>query len=57
MFSDIQPPIGSCTNPGRGEAGRADFAGDLRSHELMRSSRGLIAPLSSVLAIANHGSI
>jgi hypothetical protein len=40
-----------------GAAGRTDIAGGMQSHELMRSSRGLIAPLSSVLAIANHGSI
>jgi hypothetical protein len=57
MFFRHPAPIRSCTNPGRGAVGRTDFAGGMQSHELMRSSRGLIAPSSSVLAIANHGSI
>src|SRR5271170_2065923 len=54
MFFRHPAPIRGCTNPGRGAAGRTDFAGGLRSHKLMPSSRGLIAPLSSVMAIANH---
>jgi hypothetical protein len=37
MFFRHPAPIRRCTNPGRGAAGRADFAGGLRSHELMRS--------------------
>jgi len=48
MFFRHPAPIRSCTNPGA--AGRADLAGGMQSHKLMRSSLGLIASSNSVLA-------
>jgi hypothetical protein len=56
-FSDIQPPSADARILAEARLGRTDFAGGCGIINCCVPSRGLIAPSSSVLAIANHGSI
>ena len=50
-------PARSSTNSLRSAARLTECIGHLRDHVSYVLSRGIIAPLSSVMAIANHGSI
>jgi hypothetical protein len=57
IFFGHPAPARSSTNSLRSAARLSECIGHLRDHVSCVLSRGIIAPLSSVMAIANHGSI